>query len=240
MNSSKKATLGALFLIISLLLVGSFTINQGLQIDSMSEHFINDSLKELDALQEMEVSVLRIRASTAEFAMLVFQTDISNGEQKDSVENDMEFEKELIENAKTDFERNMNVLVKTIEDDGDADVLEIQKAWREYINADEKLISALDSKFAHNVSYEIIENIEESEEKLLALLEDSIDNEVIEVTKQGQTIQKLNKNNLVIAVLGISMLVVATTLTTLYLLKKINKYKQQISEFKDTNPKSVS
>lgn len=237
MNTRKIALLGVIFLILTLLASGGFMINQDIQIENTTDHFINDSLKELDALQEMQTSVLRVRSSSAEYAMLSFQVDISNVKQKDSVEEDMKIEKELIRTAKSDFERNMNIFVKTIKDEGDVDALEIQKMWREFNKADDELISSLDSRFSRNISYNLIENMEDSETELLGLLEDSIDNEIIEVTKQGRTIQKLNQDNMTITIVGITTLIIISISLTQYMLKKINKYKLQISELIDADSK---
>ena len=223
MRIGQKITIGFLAVVAIFVIFGySIYLNEK-SIEAVTTNFSDEIIIELNTLQELKSSSLRVLSSTMEIVLIMNERNFM--EQQQQIENELEIEeKEILQGIKN-FENAFDILNDlTIGDPFEVDnTINIKKEWNVFLSLSEKLIVAKERGISGSEILELKEKLEEAETNLLKSINGALEHEFNEVIAQGTIIDSSFSINFQIILWGILSIVIASIIIGLSISNSISK-----------------
>ena len=221
MRIKSRLIIAALINLFIILVVAFYSLNSTLNIQNSHKQLSQETLPIIRTLEKMQFGVLRIVSSTSEAGLLKYlESDATAGNvENELVEQGVSILKQAIKNYRLQVIQHFPeelVYLGPIESEANK-LISISKAFSKALNTQPDRISLLELK----------EKLEQSEHRLLTLLEEVLTHESDEITERSLAVALDVDRHLIILVTGITLILIIS-----FILSWHNSHKISVPLFK--------
>jgi len=227
MKIGQKITIGFLVVVVIFATFGYSIYSNEKSIEAVTSHFSDEIIIELNTLQELKSSSLRVLSSTMEIVLIMDERNFmeQQQQQQQQIENELEIEKKEILQGIKNFENAFDILNDlTIGDPFEVEnTNNVKEKWNAFLRTTEELIEAKESGISGSEILELKEKLEQEEIDLLKLIDGALEHEFDEVIAQGIIIDSSFSTNSQIILWGVISIVIASIIIGLGISRSISK-----------------
>jgi len=222
MKIGQKITIGFLAVVSIFAIFGFFIYLNEKSIETLTSHFSDEIVIELNTLQELKTSSQRVLSSTMEVVLITNEKTFTDQQQ---MENELKIEKGKIFQGINNFEIAFDILNDlAIGDPFEIDnTNNIKEKWDVFLRTSEELIEAKENGVA---GYEILElrmKTYRAETNLLKLIDSALEHEFDEIIVMGGIIDSAFSTNFLLILWGILFVAIASIIIGVGISSSISK-----------------